>query len=81
MDLIVRANWEQMEEEKKMCEALKELFAEDFKRIEEESLKKGEDRAEQRTIKIFKLSAAGTPVESIAKQCEVTVEKVCQILG
>lgn len=77
MDLIVRANWEQMEEEKKMCEALKELFAEDFKRVEEESIKKGE----QRTIKIFRLSAAGTPVEAIAKQCGVTVEKVCQILG
>lgn len=73
MDLIVRANWKQMEEEKKMCEALKELFAEDFKKIE--------DRTEQRTIKIFKLSAAGIPVEAIAKQCGVTVEKVRQILG
>ena len=31
MDLITRANWEQMEVEKKMCDALKELFAEELK--------------------------------------------------
>ncbi len=31
MDLITRANWEQMEEEKKMCDALKELFADELK--------------------------------------------------
>ena len=31
MDLITRANWKQMEVEKKMCDALKELFAEELK--------------------------------------------------
>lgn len=46
MGLIVRVNWEQMEEEKKMCDALKGLFAKHFKKAEEESLKKGEDRSE-----------------------------------
>lgn len=30
MNLITRANWEQMEVEKKMCDALKELFAEEL---------------------------------------------------
>ena len=28
---ITRANWEQMEVEKKMCDALKELFSEELK--------------------------------------------------
>lgn len=31
MNLITRANWEQMEVEKKMCDALNELFAEELK--------------------------------------------------
>ena len=45
MDLIMRANWEQMEEERKMCDAFRELFAEDFKRAEEEGLKREIGRA------------------------------------
>ena len=32
MNLVTRVNWEQMEVEKKMCEALNELFAEELKR-------------------------------------------------
>lgn len=31
MNLITRANWEQMEVEKKMCDALNELFAEELR--------------------------------------------------
>lgn len=31
MNLIARANWKQMEEEKKMCDALNELFAEELR--------------------------------------------------
>ena len=31
MNLIERANWKQMEEEKRMCDALNELFAEELK--------------------------------------------------
>lgn len=31
MNLIARANWKQMEEEKRMCDALNELFAEELK--------------------------------------------------
>lgn len=31
MDLITRANWTEMEVERKMCDALKELFAEELK--------------------------------------------------
>ena len=31
MNLIARANWKQMEEEKRMCDALNELFAEELR--------------------------------------------------
>ena len=30
MDLVVRANWDKVKEEKEMCEALKELFADEL---------------------------------------------------
>ena len=35
MDLIVRANWEQMEEERNVCEALRELFADELEKSRE----------------------------------------------
>ena len=39
MDLITRANWEQMEVEKRMCDALKELFAEELKEADSKGYK------------------------------------------
>ena len=39
MEVVVRANWEHMEEERKMCDALRELFAEDFLASREEGMK------------------------------------------
>ena len=39
MDLIVRANWDKMKEEKEMCEALRELFADELR----ESKERGEE--------------------------------------
>ena len=60
--------------------------------IREEGLKDGEARGEARgevrgeakgialTKKIFKLSASGKTIEEIAKECEVTEEKVKSIL-
>ena len=41
MNLITRANWEQMEVEKKMCDALKELFAEELKEADQQGAKRG----------------------------------------
>lgn len=41
MDLIVRANWERMKEEKKVCEALRELFADELRESEERGMKQG----------------------------------------
>ena len=40
MDLIVRANWEQVKEEKNMCEALRELFADELRESEDAGAEK-----------------------------------------
>lgn len=66
MNLITRANWEQMEAEKKMCDALNELFAEELKEADLrgraegqmlgklEGLKEGEKKFPDLTIKLIK---------------------------
>ena len=46
MNLIARANWKQMEEEKRMCDALNELFAEELK----EANAHGEDWLESNKV-------------------------------
>ena len=41
MDIIVRANHEMFEEAKEMCDALRELFADEFKENRREGLQAG----------------------------------------
>lgn len=45
VDLIVRANKEKIEEERYMCEALHELFAEDVEKAAEKAAKKAAEKA------------------------------------
>ena len=48
MDLIIRANQEQYEEGKKMCEALRELFADELEEREEKGMEKGIEKGMER---------------------------------
>ncbi|WP_330655959.1 hypothetical protein [Diplocloster modestus] len=41
MDLIVRANWKKYQEGRKMCEALRELFADELKERENLGIEQG----------------------------------------
>ncbi len=81
MNLIVRANREQMKEGAAMCDALNELLYEIFADKLEEEKDEGIKLGEFRTRTIFKLSQAGTPIDQIAEKCGVSVEKVQQILN
>ena len=38
---IMRANWQELKEERKMCEALRELFADDLRESREEGITEG----------------------------------------
>ena len=76
MDLITRANWKQMEEAKKMCDALNELFAEELKEADERGRAAGLELAKQ----VFRLSGSGVSESEIARQCDITVEQVREIL-
>ena len=84
MDLITRANWEQMEVEKKMCDALKELFAEELKEADSrgrsEGMRQGLTQGIQLTKRVLQLSAHGDSPEMIADKCNVSLEQVKKIL-
>ena len=66
MDLITRANWKQMEVEKKMCDALKELFAEELKEADSrgrtEGIEQGIVRGKREMILAFLKPGAGIDI-------------------
>ena len=92
MDLIVRANWDEMEEGRIMCEALKELFADELEVAKKDALEQGIQRGIQQGIQrgiqqgaqltksVFKLSLSGCSIEEIAAKCNISEQKVLEIL-
>ena len=76
MDLITRANWKEMEAERKMCDALKELFAEELQEENAKGMEKGMERGKAEGIRlaklIFRLSAQGNSEEEIAGKCGIS---------
>ena len=84
MNLIVRANWEQMKEEKQVCEALRELFADKLRESEEKGMESGLKQGPQNVLElaktIFRLFRAGVSPKRIEEECGVSVEQVKDIL-
>ena len=80
MDLITRANWEQMEVEKKMCDALKELFAEELKEADSKGRTEGMQQGVQLAKQVLKLAAQGESPEMISEKCSISLEQVKEIL-
>ena len=79
MDIIIRANREQFEEAKNMCDALRELFAEELK----ENYQAGEDQGRREFSRlILKLSELGRTDEIIkAAESPEYQEKLMKELG
>lgn len=50
VDVILRANWKEVEEEKAMCQALRELFAEELKECRELGLEQGLEQGLERGL-------------------------------
>ena len=69
MNLIVRANQKQMEEEKNMCEALNELFAEELKEADLRGQKEGRNvgKKEELREQVQKKLARNQSVEKHVK--------------
>lgn len=63
MNAVLRANWREVEVEKNMCEALKELFAEELK----ESADKGKAEGKAESILVLLREVGAVPSEISAK--------------
>ena len=74
MNLITRANWEQMEVEKKMCDALNELFAEELK--EADSRGRTEGLRQGKREMIFAFLKAGADIKMIKKASGLNEEEI-----
>ncbi len=53
MDVILRANYKEVEVEKNMCQALMELFAEDFEVAEKKGLEKGKRKGIKALVEVL----------------------------
>ena len=82
MNILTRANWAKVEEERKMCEALKELFAESFKEDIENARKQGEKSGLQTGFQnglhttALNLSRMGMAIDDIAEAVGMQVSVV-----
>lgn len=63
-----------------MCDALKELFAEELKEENERGMERGIAEGIHLAKLIFKLSAQGSSAEEIAEKCDLPLEQVREIL-
>ena len=77
MDLITRANWEQMEVEKKMCDALKELFAEELKEADSKGRTEGIQQGKREMILAFlKAGAENKIIKAASGLSEEQIEEI-----
>ena len=74
MNLITRANWEQMEVEKMMCDALNELFAEELK--EADSRGRTEGLRQGKREMIFAFLKAGVDIKTIKEASGLNEEEI-----
>ena len=84
-DTIMRANWQELKEERKMCEALRELFADDLRESREEGIIEGrnvgklEGAASKIIEKVIKKHQKGYTAEATADMLEEPVSRIRKI--
>ena len=80
MDVLMRANHDAVEEAKDMCDAIRELFADELKAGIEQGVEQGIERGIILTKTVFRMNAQGSTPEEIAKACGITTDEVQKIL-
>lgn len=79
MNLIARANWKQMEEEKRMCDALNELFAEELKEADAHGRLAGKQQGGIEMCRKLGLSYDET-LSQIKEEYQLTEEQAKEIM-
>ena len=88
-DTVMRANWQELKEERKMCEALRELFADDLRESREAGIMEGrtagkiegriEGKLEGKIELIIKKYKKGCTAEETADMLEEPLSQIRQI--
>ena len=77
-DTIMRANWEEVEAERNMCEALRELFADDLEKSRNEG--KMESKIEQ-TIKKYKKGCSIEQTADMLEESPVLIRQIYELIA
>lgn len=72
VDVILRANWKEVEVEKSMCEALRELFADELRESREEGISQG--------IKIGSGQTEESDIRKVMKNLKMTAKQAMEVL-
>ena len=80
-DTIMRANWKELKEERKMCQALRELFADDLRESREEGVLEGRNagKIEGKIEQVIKKYQKGCTVDEAADMLEESPNLIRQI--
>ena len=86
MDLIMRANWETCQEVDKMCDALRELFADELEERENKGIEKGLERGKMAKLinQVMRKRERGQSAARIAEDLmepEEVVQKLYDLIG
>lgn len=83
MDLIVRANWEKIKEEKTMCDALNELFADELAESKERGIQEGLAQGIKQGIEqgIERGIERGTAIGKADGEKRKLIQQVCKKLA
>lgn len=85
MNLVVRANQQEMEEEAVMIDALRELFGDELTKAEAEASRRGMERGMQQGIQLAKgilqMARQGAKTEEIAAKYRISEQEVLELLN
>ena len=77
-DTIMRANWQEVKEERKMCEALRELFADDLRESREEGRTKGKIEL---VIKKYKKGCTAEETADMLEETSSVIRKIYEAIA
>jgi len=89
-DTIMRANWQELKEERKMCEALRELFADDLRESREEGIMEGRNVGKREgeaskvieiVIKKYKKGCSVKETADMLEEPQTLIKQIYDVIG
>ena len=89
-DTIMRANWQELKEERKMCEALRELFADDLRESKEEGIMEGRNVGKREgeaskvieiVIKKYKKGCSVKETADMLEEPQTLIKQIYDVIG